>query len=708
MNQPLRLRKGRLPDYPTIGEFLNPRWFVGFVRAFVGGWFVSRNYWSFLLGIPAVAVTCAGALATMRLAEKPGDRLAVAYERAAVKAGRVGSDAEADLMWKRLMQLKSEDKRYQLALATRLVEQEKYDEARRHLDALTGEDGFTPARLWLVDHARGESPVFKLTPEQQAEQLQAAVKESPEDAEAHRLLAQLYVERNDLRVAEKHLLQSVNRHATLGLPLFELQKRLGRDNEAEAFAYLRKAAMALEELVLAEPDDVENRIHWAQALIYLGEETEAEAILTESLQTIESAELRRAAAALMIGQARQLLSQSGLNTTPAAQYLKRAVNVYPEHPQVIPMVIALGARGGNFSSEDLAPLVSHVEALGESDDNDATASGRRLTLARLHMLTSEYDQAAAVLESDQTQSPEIQILLISIYEKQGRRDDVTRLTESVLKSLETAVEESPTDVAALARLLNAYLVAHQYQKALEKVERYTASAGIATRELPQLMKQRYVAACLAVYELEASHNVPEAFSFLHKAVESGFYTSQLIQLVAQRSLAGGDASEDAQALLSKMLADGIANTQIYSAIGTVALLMEQPEKAVRHLHLAQEQDPGNPVLKNNLALALIRSSENNFAEAMELCTAALERLPDHPDVLTTRAEISMARKRWQVARLDLEKALPRRPKSAKLRELLIEVYDGMGETALIEEHEKVLAELQDTDPGAGVADGATE
>jgi len=702
MNQPLQVPDGPLPPYPAVSEFLNPRWFVGFIRAFVGSWFVTRNFRAFLLGIPTIMFLCAGGLATSRLAEDPGDNLAAAYERAAVNAGRLGADEEADLMWERLMQLRSEDKRYQFILATRLVEQEKYDEARRHLDVLTAEEGYTPARLWLVQHARGESPVFKLTTEQQIDQLQAAVAESPQDAEAHRLLATLHVERNDLRVAEKHLQQAVQQHAILGLPLFELQMRLGRDNREEALSYLRKAARALERRVVTDPDEVQNRIYWAQALIYLGEASEAEAILIESLQTHDSKKLRQAAAALMIGQARQMLSKSSLNAGPASSYLKRAVEIHPQHPQLGAMVVALGGRGGRFSSADLAPLLAHLKSLLENNEENA---GNRVTLAQLHTMLSEYDQAAELLESDQTGNTGAQSLLVRVYREQGRHDEAELLTKSLLKTLTATVEKRPADNEAVAGLLDGYLVARQYKKAIALTDRYMASEGLSARELPEVIKRRYVASCVVVYGENVSTDVLEAISFLRKAVDSGHYTPELIQLIVQRSLKDDEAAELAQSLLTKMLADGTSNVQIYSALGTTALALNRLEDAVRSLRLALDQSPGNPILSNNLSLALIRSSDNNFAEAMTLCAAALERMPQHPDVLTTRAEIWLVRKRWKDARVDLEKALPQRPKSAKLREMLIETYKGMGEESLMEEHERVLAEING--PGATADDGST-
>ena len=104
--------------------------------------------------------------------------------------------------------------------------------------------------------------------------------------------------------------------------------------------------------------------------------------------------------------------------------------------------------------------------------------------------------------------------------------------------------------------------------------------------------------------------------------------------------------------------------------------------------------PQNPVLQNNLAVALIRSSSDNFTEARQLCESSLQQLPDHPDVLTTRAEILIARKHWAAARVDLETALPRRSEQPLVRRMLIAVYEALNLPDLAKEHKEALATME--------------
>jgi len=697
MNQPLRPSRGKVPPYPTAGEFINPRWTVGFFRAFLGSWLVTRNFRSLVAGAPAVAFLCIGGASTWQRSKDPGDELAVTYERAAVAAGRLGADAEADLMWERLMQLRADDKRYQFVLATRLVDQEKYAEAQRHLDVLTGSEGYTPARMWLVTHARGESPVFELTSDQQVQQLQAAVTESPQNAGAHRLLAQLHVEREDFRVAEKHLTQAVERHAVLGLPLFELQLRLGRSNERESKLILRRAAAALEDLVVADPQNVENRIYWAQSLIYLGETTEAEAILTEAVKSNDSTKLSEATASLMIGQAQQLLRKSSLNTTPAASYLKKAVQIHPQHPALATMVVGLASRGASFSEQELASLIDHLKT--QLTDDEVSVNSR-VQLGQIYTLLKLYPQAAELLEAGPEEHPAVQALLVRVYREQGKTADVEQLTKSMIAGLSTDAADKPGDVGAMLALMDGYLVAKRYADAVELADRHCEESGQEIMSLPPLVRTRYVAACLAARGTGADEE--QAMSWFQKAVNTGIYTPELIQLIARTSVGDTPVAIRAQELITTMLANGSANIQIYSALGTHALAADNLDVAIQYLRLAVAQVPGNPVLNNNLALALIRSSRDNYAEALELCNAALTRMPRHPDVLSTRAEVMLARKRWAEARQDLEAALPSRPKNIAIRKMLVEVYSAIREPSLAKEHQQALDRLN------AAADSASE
>ena len=80
---------------------------MGFAKAFVGSWFFTRNYRALLLGLPTLVFLSVSGATAWQLAKEPGDDLAATYEWAAVRAGQLGEEGKADLMWERLMHVSS-------------------------------------------------------------------------------------------------------------------------------------------------------------------------------------------------------------------------------------------------------------------------------------------------------------------------------------------------------------------------------------------------------------------------------------------------------------------------------------------------------------------------------------------------------------------------------------------------------------------------
>ena len=66
----------------------------------------------------------------------------------------------------------------------------------------------------------------------------------------------------------------------------------------------------------------------------------------------------------------------------------------------------------------------------------------------------------------------------------------------------------------------------------------------------------------------------------------------------------------------------------------------------------------------------------------------------------------MLQKRWEEARDDLEKALPKRKDSVQCHRLLAQVWDELGEATRAEAHRRKVSELSDRLPAAGAASGS--
>ena len=169
--------------------------------------------------------------------------------------------------------------------------------------------------------------------------------------------------------------------------------------------------------------------------------------------------------------------------------------------------------------------------------------------------------------------------------------------------------------------------------------------------------------------------------------------------IAKVSCSKLSAAGQCDALLTKLLAEGDFNATVYNFIGTEALRVGQFEKAQKHLEIARQLDPENPMLLNNLALALalVRSQDPNHEYSLTLANSVLSVLPDHPDGMSTRAEVYLAMGRLNEANRDLQVALPNHKSSANVRQLLISVNERPGNKDLAEQHRQILEQLRSTD-----------
>ncbi len=63
------------------------------------------------------------------------------------------------------------------------------------------------------------------------------------------------------------------------------------------------------------------------------------------------------------------------------------------------------------------------------------------------------------------------------------------------------------------------------------------------------------------------------------------------------------------------------------------------KEAVPHLEAALQQSPNNPLVLNNLGLALAKTDPASLDRALELSSQAVASMPDNPDFLDTFGEI---------------------------------------------------------------------
>ena len=112
-------------------------------------------------------------------------------------------------------------------------------------------------------------------------------------------------------------------------------------------------------------------------------------------------------------------------------------------------------------------------------------------------------------------------------------------------------------------------------------------------------------------------------------------------------------------------------------------------KAELHLEQALRLNPNTPEVLNNLAWVLANSKPPQLDRALVLVNAAVNALPDHPELRETRGQILARLQRWQDALPDLETALHDLGSRGNIHGSLATIYEHLGDEDMSAKHRKL-------------------
>ena len=677
--------KERMPLPPGREAFK-----VGYVFRFLEYWFFSRVPSRFLLGLPAGIIVIVGVLFFFQLKHNDQRRIVRDYQQAVAEAIENEEWNSAALFLRSLCTLQPSVRSYkfQLALLFQRLDNESGAVGLMHqLAPLDGTNGYAPAQIWLVRQAlSGKIP--DISADEIGQRLQAAVKTRPSDPEAHKFLADYYLSQKQFRLAETHLRKGAEQDPELYLSLAQLQKQLKRDPELVQQG-LEAASIAFQGRLSEDSTDVAARIHWAQCHSLERQFKEAELILREGLSLKDSPELRHALSQLYVEVANIKMQDSPLNVTLGRRLLVQSLAITPANSVVITQLSRLPETELTVSVKDLEVPLNYWRAQLRREDNSLA----RIAVAQLLEICGKVPEAIQHLESGLTQYPESRSLLAQLYAQADRKEESDRLYDQLLDEL-NELQDQPQSRIAYGRAMLLFQ-AKRLDEAITAIR--LDHEGIPDSErtaMDRLRSQILVALAdgLLSRSVDASG---EALELLKEAVSVVPQDQQVLVRIAKISCSNLSVAEEADELLVRILAEGSSNSTVYNFIGTEALRENQFEKARRNLETARRLTPRNPMVLNNLALAVLRGPSPDFDYSLSLVETVLQLLPENPDALGSRAEILMAMDRLEEADRDLQVALPDRPSSKQLRRLLISVNERLGNQDLADEHRQILNSMQD-------------
>ncbi|MGV2333905.1 MAG UNVERIFIED_CONTAM: tetratricopeptide repeat protein [Planctomycetaceae bacterium] len=195
--------------------------------------------------------------------------------------------------------------------------------------------------------------------------------------------------------------------------------------------------------------------------------------------------------------------------------------------------------------------------------------------------------------------------------------------------------------------------------------------------------------------IPSTGSVEELIGMLVAAAESDTAAVPAIDRLARLVIADGVGAVEAEQALTNLRVDGRHAMLVLNSLAARALTARKYERSVIWLDVADALCRGeNPIILNNLAVALVRSSPSAPERALDYVERSLAILPDNPDVLSTRAEVYLARSNHRAALADLEKAIQVRPDRPTIHRLLAMTYEASGKSDLARHHHDEAVRLE--------------
>jgi len=660
-------------------------------------WFASRNFRLLVLGLPFAVLAVAGVAYVRRVQSSPPYRLIPRYEAAFSEAVEAKEYDEALVLLKGLAEMAPNEPRHQYRRALLLLEHKVPAEALPLIQALTPPDaaGYAPARLWLVDQALSKKPEVPLDAEALIAQLRRATAEEPLEPTAHQLLAKLYIDRGELRLAESQLIDVVARVPQLHLPLARIQRDLGR-SPATVAVNVEAARDHFRRRLAANERDVEARLGWAQSLLLEQKIEDGEAVLREGIAHHDAPELHRGLADYLAQAAALRWREAPNNPQAVVALVESALAENPFDPLALDLLINLYLTGAQFQPGKLAPAIdSFQQPRGEPQPGSASPVQVTVALAAALGASGEPARGAELLAPLLADEPRIRPLLMQLYRAGGNPQAAQALAEAAAEAAAKQLVERPQDAAAVTEYAERLLDGERFDDAYETLKRYLGENGGQVAEQSPPFRALVARSCLGRCDRLVADQPQDAdLQLLEEALATGQSTDRTVARLASLALGDVPASAPAEALLMRLAASGDQPTAIYVQLGTAAWQAKAWERSVRYLERALASASDDPVIKNNLAEALMAWDPGQADRAMGLANEALEQLPGHPSVLTTRAGIYLARQQWKEASLDLIAALPYQSDNPSVHQMLSKAYGGLGETQLAEEHARRATALE--------------
>ena len=665
-----------------------------------GSWFYSRDREAILSILPVMlAMLLFGGIAAWGLDRGDMQSLRQRYVSALGEAVSSGDHVVQEVCLRQLRSLAPQESGFALQLAELLLSEGRKSEAWEMLSGMAPleGDGSAAVRLWLVKKSTGENAAFKLSHAEIVRHLQRAILETSRNQEAALLLAERYCGEREWQLAERCLTSAAATNPELTLQLLRLQHRLGRS--PEVLSKTADGAVRMLEEKFQRTSGVGPLIELSDALRMSGKAEEARRLLESHLAKSPDDQISAALAIVLQDIAKQLLDVTPSNRDRACGLVIEAINRNPGSVGALTLLMRLRELGAYVKPDFLKP------AIGFWRDRHLAEAGAwepRVRLAQAYLLAGSAASGVELLESGIDGHDAERLLLSELLIMANRDGDASRLLEGLVSDCRQSLNRDPAALPIRVRLSEALRLLERPREASElfhgiddEVLRGSAAALTARGMAYVAEFDRLTGVNAPLSNLEfpgepriaSDAEVGALIEMLVDATASSTSAILGIDRLSRLVIAGGRGAMEAERVLTDLRVQGQYSQQILSTLAAKALAARQYDRAVVWLEVASALARGkNPLILNNLAIAMVRSNPPQTEQALEHVEQSLSILPDNPDILSTRAEVFIARNNLRAAIADLERSVQARPDRPTTHRLLAIAYDGTGKGDLARHH----------------------
>lgn len=306
------------------------------------------------------------------------------------------------------------------------------------------------------------------------------------------------------------------------------------------------------------------------------------------------------------------------------------------------------------------------------------------------------NEALSVLSQAAPGNPQIQLLLVDMARRHGRRKTFDEVSQASKDRLQERFDSGNPTVEDYVNMGNLLLLEG---KAVEGRELVLSGLRMdpENETLRRLLSEAYRLEYRASLNL-SGNKAQLNFGLLDAALKSDPANPRVGEEIAILLAMGKNASKELESALETQLANGQATALTHILLAEQKLRSGQVDAAIPHLELALLQAPGNPTALNNLALALARTDKGQFARALQLSQQAVALAPSVAEYVDTQGEIRSLMGDHTGAIECYERAIGMDESRTATRRSLAEVYRAIGLPDMAELQLKKIQELNNSPP----------